>query len=216
MASNNPGRAYSTNYNDHSGLLRKLALRGWGRLTAANVHMDLEEVYQEMCVAFCKAAEKYDAERGITFTAYLGRAVWNEFNKFANRAITEQVELNLTSFECMSASNDDEELDIFEAIDSGEWTPEQYLSAAQQFRENMKALGPTAKFIIGKLLNPDDELLAALEAKRVAAEEERAKGKVASGRREVSIKLIAEHYNLKEESVRAARKSFASIIAAAA
>ena len=73
-------RAYSTDFSAHRNLIYKLALKGWGRLQAAGVVMDVEDVFQEMSLIYCKAAEGYDPKHGITFTAYLGRAIWNDFN----------------------------------------------------------------------------------------------------------------------------------------
>jgi hypothetical protein len=85
------GRGFSTKYEDHTGLLYKFALMFHGRLQGAGITaMEFEDVRSELNVTYVKALKKYDPEKGITFTAYLGRACINDFNKVAERLELEQ------------------------------------------------------------------------------------------------------------------------------
>lgn len=205
-------RAYSTKYEDHIGLIRKLALRGWGRLTEANVHVDFDDVVQDMTLTYVKAADKYNPDHGVTFSAYLGRAIWNQFNKFAEKEIRVQADLKLVRFEQLGdAVEDSDDGSVYESIASDEWTPEQYVEAAQQFRENMKSLGPTAKFIVSKLLNPTNDLMEALELAKRNAELARKSGQYAKAPNDVTIAFIASHYGLDEKNVKKARKTLFSM-----
>lgn len=88
-------RAYSTDFAAHRDLICKLARKGWGRLQAAGVVIDYDDVFQEMSLIYCKAAERYDATKGFTFTAYLGQAIWHDFNKVAQRLTNDQCGLGL-------------------------------------------------------------------------------------------------------------------------
>lgn len=159
-----------------------------------------------------EGADKYNPDHGVTFSAYLGRAIWNQFNKFAEKEIRVQADLKLVRFEQLGdAVEDSDDGSVYESIASDEWTPEQYVEAAQQFRENMKSLGPTAKFIVSKLLNPTNDLMEALELAKRNAELARKSGQYAKAPNDVTIAFIASHYGLDEKNVKKARKTLFSM-----
>lgn len=141
-------RAYSTDFAAHRDLICKLAQKGWGRLQQAGVVMDFEDVFQEMSVIYCKAAEGYDPSRGFTFTAYLGRAIWQDFNKFAERLINDQCGLGLVRIEEVG----DEELDFYDMMPSDEMTPEEACISSRSFMDNMKSLPKMEREIVGRLM----------------------------------------------------------------
>lgn len=126
------GRAYSTAFEDHKQLIHQMARKGYLRLQGAHISIDYEDVFQEMCVTYAKAVNKYNPEYGVTFTAYLGRAIWNEFNSFAEREITHKIELCSVSIEGALASSEDSDIDLYEVLPSDEPTPEQILEAKQR------------------------------------------------------------------------------------
>lgn len=208
---NEASRGFSTRYEDHLGLIHKLARRGWGRLTSANVFVDFEDVVQEMSLTYVKAVEKYDPEYGVTFSAYLGRAIWNQFNKVAEKMIDTQVELKMTSLDAMSSNTDGDDFDVLESIESDELSPEQYVDAMQQFRKNLQSLGPAAKFIVSKLINPSQDLVDALDLAQREAAIKRQNGQRACAPREITIAFIAKHYQLDTKQVAKARKNLTDI-----
>lgn len=84
-------RTYSTRFEDHKGLLYKLATQCYGRLRGAGITaMEFEDVQSELNIAYVKASRGFDASLGISFGAYLGRACFNHFNKLAERLELEQ------------------------------------------------------------------------------------------------------------------------------
>lgn len=90
LATANKGRAYSTDFAEHQGLLSKMAYKGYLRLQQAGVATEYDEVFQEMSLIYCKAASHYDPSKGFTFSAYLGQAIWHDFNKYAEKLITDR------------------------------------------------------------------------------------------------------------------------------
>lgn len=141
-------RAYSTDFNAHRDLICKLAQKGWGRLQQAGVVIDFDDVFQEMSVIYCKAAERYDPSKGFTFTAYLGQAIWHDFNKVAARLTNDQCGLGLLRIEDMG----DEEMDYYEMLPDTSLTPEESLINSRAFTDNMRSLPLTERRVVGELL----------------------------------------------------------------
>lgn len=126
------GRAYSTAFEDHKPLIQKLARKGYLRLMGAHVSVDYEDVFQEMCVTYTKAATRYNPEVGVTFTAYLGRAIWNDFNQFAEREVNQKIHCSPFSIEGLSAHSSEEGIDLYDVLPGNSPTPEQLLEAKQR------------------------------------------------------------------------------------
>lgn len=85
------GRAYSTKFEDHKGLMIKIARNCYARARSSKISsLEFDDVLGEMHYAYVKASQGYDPERGITFGAYLGRACYNQFNKVMERLELEQ------------------------------------------------------------------------------------------------------------------------------
>lgn len=84
-------RNRSIRFQDHEGLLRKLAKRYYARLLGAQIMgLDFDDVMGELSLAFVKAAKGYDPQSEFSFTAFLGRCCQNHFNKYAKRLMLEQ------------------------------------------------------------------------------------------------------------------------------
>lgn len=84
-------RSHSTKFEDHKGLLHKWAVKFYARLLVAKViGIDFDDVLAELNIPFVHSQRAYRAEKGYTFTAYLGRACQNHFNKYAERLLCEQ------------------------------------------------------------------------------------------------------------------------------
>lgn len=146
MTQNN--RAYSTDFSAHRDLICKLAQKGWGRLQAAGVVIDFDDVFQEMSVIYCKAADRYDPTKGYTFTAYLGQAIWNDFNKVATRLTNDQCGLGLVRIGDIG----DDEMDFYDLMPSEEPTPEGAIVGARSFIDGMKSLPLVERMVVGKLM----------------------------------------------------------------
>jgi DNA-directed RNA polymerase specialized sigma24 family protein len=196
-----PSRAFSTNYQDHIGLVHQFARKGWGRMIAAHVAVEYEDVVQEMSVTFTKAVRAYDPEKGITFSAYVGRAIWNDFNRYAQKHIDEQMGLGLRSVEQVTVEGGDHESNIFDAISSPDRGPEEALERKQEILENLRSLTPTARFIAAQLISPDPALEAAFDEHARTTKEETGRGVLA-----MNLRFIGEHFQIDPKRLTAAIK----------
>lgn len=147
---NTQRRGYSTNYDDHVGLIHKFARKGFARLQAAGVVIDYEDVFQEMSLIYCRAADRYDPSKGFTFTAYLGSAIWMDFNQIADRLIKDQCGLGLVRIE--QFSDEDDTMDSYSYIQDDGATPEEALICSRTFGDGMRILPTLERAIVGTLL----------------------------------------------------------------
>lgn len=141
-------RGYSTEFEDHRGLIANFAVRGMMRLQRAGVTLDFDDVFQEMSVIYCRAAAKYNPEAGFTFTAYLGRAIWLDFNKVAERLINEQLGLGLVRVEELG----DADCDAYDLLKSNAQTPEEHYIANRAFVDGMRALPIRERKVVGEFV----------------------------------------------------------------
>lgn len=199
------GRAFSTDYEQHAPLIHKFARKGYGRLVQANVNIDYEDVYQEMCLTFTLALNKYDPARGISFSAYFGRAIWHQFNRFAEREIQEKLEICSASIDDMAhtVDSDNNSMDIYEAIASGKPSPEEVLIAKQDAVErNGMCRSAVSRIFIRELMHPSQRVLDAFaeQKERLTSAENRKAPK------EIDLQLIAETYGISKKDAKAAKE----------
>ncbi len=204
-------RAFDTAFEVHKGLIHKLAHKGYGRLMQAGVTVDYDDVFQEMSVTYVKAASKYNPEKGVTFTAYLGQAIWNEFNKFAEKEVN--FILQVSSIESMSGNADMEGADLYESIDSGIASPEEYMEVKQNYIANTAKCSKNGRLIVKQIINPTSGLLDHLRAKQQAAMQDRASGKNkrAHAPLDVSVALIADYHKMSAHDLRVAKTNLNTV-----
>ncbi|WP_374335301.1 sigma-70 family RNA polymerase sigma factor [Methyloversatilis sp.] len=165
-------RCYSTEFADHEGLIHSFARKGFGRLQAARVSIDYDDVFQEMCLSFTKAREKYNPDAGFSFSAYFGRAIWNDFNKFAERLISERVDLGLINFEDMKGEDDDGgDITEYLMLDvQFHETPESRLEDSQEFIQRfgkiMRQLSPVTRKVVVQFVAPSEQMKAHFIARK--------------------------------------------------
>jgi DNA-directed RNA polymerase specialized sigma24 family protein len=164
-------KSTSTAFEDHTGMLHKLARRGWGRLQEAGLTTPYEDVFQIMCESFVRCQPKYDPATGFTFSAYYGRSCWNNFNKWAEHLIEEKHTLGMVSVEALAGTDEEGgEGDAFEFLESSQSeedaheSPEDILAARQESHLAARMLSTDAKRVV-QLVHHSPELLAYVEAK---------------------------------------------------
>lgn len=174
-------RGFRTDFAAHRDFIMKFAHKAWGRLVDAGVNMPFDDVFQELSVIYCRVKEKYNPELGITFTAYLGRAMQNDFNKLADKLIAERLgeSQTLDAYDAFDAERakvsgvsyegrrkrdgrfngvvniediGSDEMDALEMMPSSGMTPEEHLMCNRAFEDNMRALGRTERMVVAQLL----------------------------------------------------------------
>lgn len=143
----------------HQGLLHKFSRAGYARLCKAGVEIEYEDVYQHHAASFHMAYRKYDPTMGVGFPAYFGQACRNNFNKWAERLIREQMSLGLLRFSDMRGEKDgDDPGEYLESDGDIAPSPEDRLDHKQQMEHNLRRLSREAKLVVLHLIQPSDDL----------------------------------------------------------
>lgn len=163
VGSKNP-RAYSTKLEDHSKLIHMLTHKFLARIAGAGCHaMDYEDLYQHACITYTKAQSRYKPEYGITFTAYLGRAIMNDMNKLLEKLLNEHLGLGIIYGEDMSDSEDS--VSVYENFASDDEGVEERLERMGQARENLRNLDAVSRLYVRILMQPPAEFKEFLASK---------------------------------------------------
>lgn len=193
-------RRFSTSFKDHAGLLHRFAKGGYARLMNAGVSIDYEDVFQEMCVGYVKAAEKYKPDSGINFSTYMGRAVINNFNKYAEKELNTHFRLGLISVQALEIEDGS---DAYEFLETEDDTPTiaDMISASQEMKLKSRFLTKNAKSVIRELIKPSKKLLAFQKSfnEDMIARKERGEISKAMTFDDISIRLIVRFLDLKLE-----------------
>lgn len=207
-------RAFDTSYEAHLGLIKMMARKGYMRLVNAHVCIDYEDVFQEMSLTYVHASQKYDAEKGVSFSAYLGQAIWNRFNIFAEKQIGYKTNLNLCSFQELSEASDYEgETDISETIDSGEASPELIAETKQQMKVTNGLLSKVSKLIVKQFIDPSDDMLRYIAERRndVPLSDDATDNALARACNKVTFKAIVDFHKVDRLAAKKARKQINKI-----
>ena len=203
-------RAYSTDLNYHTGLIHTLTKKCWGRLVEAGVNeFEYEDIYQINCVSYVKVSRAYDPERGVTFTAYLGRAIYNEFNKFAERVIAEKCELGLIPY--ADFATEDGEADLLEFATTEQMAEDIMAEKISRdiARENIAKLSKLGKLVIRELLAPSDELKKTFEGLKAHAELSKQQGeKFIRVPKSIDFRTIKLHYGFRPRDIAGLKNEF--------
>lgn len=207
---NTENRAFNSDFKLHTGLIHALTKKCWGRLKSAGLdEYEYDDVYQINCISYVKSAKAYDAGRGITFGAYLGRAIYNEFNKFANRVIEEKHELGFIPYdEFSSETNSTDFLDYHNGgVDFTEVGEETV--SRETARENIAKLSKLGKLVVRELLSPTDALKKTFEGMKAHSELAKESGeKYIRVPKSIDIRTIKLHYGFRSRDIAGIRNEF--------
>lgn len=75
---------------DHDRYMRSFAFKVFNRARAAGAaSVALEDIYQELCIAWCKARDSWSADYNVPFLAYLSRGMQHHINRWVQEQIGE-------------------------------------------------------------------------------------------------------------------------------
>lgn len=125
--------------------------------------MEYEDVFQEASLAFAMALKTYDESKGITFSAYMGRAVVNNLGHWARKLTQERAEIGMyINSELVERSAD-------ELADETP-TPEEERITAASVQTLLSQFRPLTREILKELIDPSEEFKAAHEGLRAHRE----------------------------------------------
>jgi hypothetical protein len=203
-------RKFNSEFSLHTGLIHTLTRKCWGRLKEAGLdEFEYDDVYQINCVSYVKAAKAYDATRGITFGAYLGRAIYNEFNKFADRVINEKHELGFVSYNDFSSEENDADFLEYHNADVDLTEVGADTISRETARENIAKLSVLGRLVIRELLSPTDALKRTFEGIKAHSEVAKQTGeKYIRVPKSIDMRTIRLHYGFRQKDIVGLRYEF--------
>lgn len=162
-------------YKANVGLVHAIAKRGLGRLGAAKVAIEYDDVFQEMSVVFLKAYEGFDESRGFKFSTYYYMAAYNHLNHWADKLIKERLRDGLVSLEEFHNPNEDESLEAILYVDDSQ-SPELQYRVTELLEHIERMLSPLAALILTWTAAPPPELMREVQKAQLNAEFGRSKG----------------------------------------
>jgi hypothetical protein len=187
-------------FEDHQGIIHMQAKFGLKWATMNGLAMEYEDMYQEACLAFVQAAQGYDPDTGLKFSAYFTKVAFSQFRKTIGimtgvknlnsdqrSAIAERKQENKRRAaageqqleECKwgirpsyfsHIAKFDDGDPFEESIDSGCMSPEQLLEAKQEVERVTANLSPLAQLVVEWLRDPPPELMRELNGQMAFAD----------------------------------------------
>ncbi len=153
------------NYADYERLVHQCARKGYSRLKAAGCHsVDLEDVVQEMRITFEGCRLRFDRDKGVEFSTYLYRAIWQNFNRFADAMISGSGPVSLDTSGAL------EEGGLHEVIADDRDGPEDVFEQRQRRERALKRLKPLTRRVVEFLDDTPQEMLEGLRALQAKAQ----------------------------------------------
>lgn len=135
-------------------LLRKLSIKCFARVQAMGLGMEIDDVYQEMCLSYVRAKSAWNPQGGALFSTYCTTVCFNNFNNAIKKMERDRRELGLQSIQDFNQG--DGEQDPLEFMDSQEGAPSDSpsyrLERAQALKDSMVTMSASAKRLIALLL----------------------------------------------------------------
>ncbi|MGV2866425.1 sigma factor [Achromobacter sp. AGC39] len=201
-------RAFRTDLACHEPLLHKFARMAWYRLLSAGCAEEYEDVFADMRFDYLAAARKYDPDRGVSFTAYMGRAVWNEFNKRAEKQIAIRNTIGLHSLSEVDIRNgdDDGDFSLLDTLHGEDLVPsaEERLEQNQAMAQKIAMLPPQVRAVLRELVNPSAGVRATYAAMLAQREVAKRQGtRVPRVPTEINLKVVFKHFGMDAKDIRA-------------
>lgn len=207
-------RGFTTDFENHAGLIHSITRKCMGRLYNLGFNIEYEDLFQDNCLSYTKAMIGYDAERGITFSAYMGRAIYNQFNNQVEKMLNERSGINTV---LVGEDNDVDDIhynnsnnqdgDLYNHHYS--MTVEDKAVLSDEIRGRISKLSSLAKLVIRELISPSEDLLKTREGIRAHAELARSLNKrVPHVPQDVNLKLIRLHYALSYSDMKGVKREF--------
>ena len=151
-------------YNANVGLIHTVAARIYKRILATGVSIDYEDIFQDLCVDFLRAYEKFDVDAGWQFSSYFTRCAYNNSGARLNGMIAERVENGTRSIQEMSRDMEDgASLEEVVLVDES-MMPESQLLESRFLATLDEKLSSLAVLMVNWLVEPPNELVQEFDA----------------------------------------------------
>lgn len=131
----------------------------------------LDDVEQELWVAWCKARDSYNPEFGVPFNAYLVNGMKKHVNQWIERRFERfHEETVAASLDAKVADNDGDGVELHGVIASGDIAIEDDVASRDLFNKAVQRLSPRARKFMEILESQPPELMAEVMKLRAKAE----------------------------------------------
>ncbi|WP_323016355.1 sigma factor [Castellaniella sp.] len=202
-------RGYDTSFEAQNALMMMLSRRVHSRVRQSGAFILFEDIYQEACLAYTNALRTYDPSRGITFSAYLGRAVMNEANRYVKKRIEERTVHKVVAF-CELQSDDN--FSPEELIPDASFNVEDLSVRSAEIRERIDRLSLESKLIVRELLSPTRKVLAAHRRYVRAAVAKAAEKNARAPSTALTVRMIGKHLGFSRPQMHAIAREFKEVL----
>jgi DNA-directed RNA polymerase specialized sigma24 family protein len=187
-------------FKKHQGLLHTFTRKCFARLKSAGVVIEYDDVFQVMCESWLRAYPKYEPSHG-SFSAYFGRCCYNNFNKWAEKLIAEQMGLGLIRM--ADLSSEDEESALLDDTIMKDETPsfEDQCVAADAVREKIERLSKDARRVAAYLIAPPEGLRAQFDAEVAQALADKDDGLFSRVPKDITFSMIGRFLKIPPRQV---------------
>lgn len=139
--------------------------------------MTLEDVTQELWVAWCIAVESYDPESNVPFLAFLRSGMKMHMNRYIEKNVNRRIaEVWATSFDASVGDDEEDGATLHESIPSADPSPFDKIAEDQAIERISKRLSKDARVFLNILYKQPPEILAEVRALSARYEYARERG----------------------------------------
>ena len=189
---NNHNICHVKSYPEVERLVKQCASKGYRRLLAAGCSVDFDDVVGEMNVSYVLASQKFDPTRGIEFTTYLVRTIWQNFNHWADGMCEERH----VSLDTRVGAEDDETDGMHNLLPSAEPAPDEAIMRDQHRARITRRVSPITRKVIELLESPPPFLVEELRAYQARSEHARVRGIGSMAPRSMTLGFIIKALGL--------------------
>lgn len=173
---------------DHERYMKAFAFKVRNRAFAAGAaSVQFEDIYQELCIAWCKARDAFSPEYGVPFIAFLSRGMHLHINRWIQDQITEGQHLTLDQ-----PTTEDGEGVLHEVVPDKAPTPAEFAISEDMRQFVYSRLSKRARMFVEFLESPPEFLVEGLKAIRARAEYGRAKGIACIAPKQITASMVFE------------------------
>lgn len=174
----NSRNVFSQDPKSSEAQIKRFAYKVMRRLHAAGGQsLGIEDIEQELWIAWLKASETFNPEYGVPFGAYLHRAMINHINTFADREVTRR-HGEVIAMSLDKTIGDGDGASVSEIIPDEKESQDKLLEKKSALEAVLRRLSDQARAFVTMMVNPPHDLVAEL-SKMEARNEYAAKIKVA-------------------------------------
>lgn len=190
-------------FEEHSRLLHFIAAKVLRRVWSAGAKsVSHDDIFQELCIAWCVARDKWEPSYNVPFSAYLSRGAFQHINRWVDSQIG-QATLAPISIDTSGHDWNGEASALHDAIPSADKPIDEVVIEKDFFEKVRSNLSPLALLVLDLWNEPPPELVEEAKALQTRAQFARSRGITAvhGGRFDITTVMNFMGLNLAQRRV---------------